>query len=245
MSVSWNPWHGCHKISPGCAHCYVYRTDLAHDKDPTQVKKTGSFSLPVARSRDGRYKVPPGELVYTCFTSDFLLEEADSWRPQAWEMMAQRPDLRFLFVTKRIERLAQVLPPDWREGYPNVAIFATCENQDRADYRLPILKNLPIGYKGIICEPLLEPVELRPYLGSWVRQVIVGGESGPQARPCDFRWIQSLAAQCRQAGVAFHFKQTGANFVKDGRRYQIPRQLQHSQAQKAGMDFLGEGEIWL
>ena len=83
MSVGWNPWHGCRKISEGCRHCYVYRQDERHDKDSSEVRKTSAFNLPVRRSRDGRFKVPAGEMVYTCFTSDFLLEEADAWRAEA------------------------------------------------------------------------------------------------------------------------------------------------------------------
>lgn len=113
MSVSWNPWHGCRKLSEGCRHCYVYRQDAQHDKDSREVRRTAAFNLPVRRTRDGRYKVPPGEMVYTCFTSDFLVEEADAWRAEAWEMIRIRSDLRFFFITKRIDRLMQVLPPDW------------------------------------------------------------------------------------------------------------------------------------
>ena len=129
MSVSWNPWHGCRKISEGCRNCYVYRQDSRHDKDSREVRQTAMFDRPVRRSRDGRFKVPAGEMVYTCFTSDFLLEEADAWRAEAWEMMRIRHDLRFLFFTKRIDRLAAVLPPDWGDGYENVVIGCTVENQ--------------------------------------------------------------------------------------------------------------------
>ena len=99
MSVSWNPWHGCRKLSEGCRHCYVYRQDAQHDKDSREVRRTAAFNLPVRRTRDGRYKVPPGEMVYTCFTSDFLVEEADAWRAEAWEMIRIRSDLRFFFIT--------------------------------------------------------------------------------------------------------------------------------------------------
>ena len=139
MSVSWNPWHGCRKLSEGCRHCYVYRQDAQHDKDSREVRRTAAFNLPVRRTRDGRYKVPPGEMVYTCFTSDFLVEEADAWRAEAWEMIRIRSDLRFFFITKRIDRLMQVLPPDWGGGYENLAVGCTVENQAMADYRLPLL----------------------------------------------------------------------------------------------------------
>lgn len=237
MPVVWNLWHGCHKHSAGCMHCYVYRMDEKHGKDSSIVAKTGQFNLPLRRDRTGDYKIPPGDLVYTCFTSDFLVEDADPWRPEAWEMMRQRRDLTFLFITKRIERLADCLPADWGGGYPNVHICCTAENQAAADQRLPIFREAPVQRKSIICEPLLEDIDLSPYLGGWVEQVMAGGESGNEARPCRYDWVLHLRRQCIDANVAFHFKQTGANFIKDGKHYHIKRQYQHSQARKAHIDF--------
>ena len=201
------------------------------------MKKTGDFSLPLRHARGGEYKLAPGTMVYTCFTSDFLLADADAWRPEAWAMMRERADLTFLFITKRIDRLAQTLPPDWGEGYPNVVIGCTVENQEMADYRLPIFQNAPARHKFLACEPLLEWLDLRAYLGPWLEQVIAGGESGNEARPCDYAWMLALRAQCVEAGVPFHFKQTGANFWKDGRHYRIERRFQHAQARRAEIDF--------
>ena len=163
MSVSWNPWHGCRKISEGCRNCYVYRQDSRHDKDSREVRQTAMFDRPVRRSRDGRFKVPAGEMVYTCFTSDFLLEEADAWRAEAWEMMRIRHDLRFLFFTKRIDRLAAVLPPDWGDGYENVVIGCTVENQAMADYRLLLFLATPVRHRLIVCAPLLGPLDIARY----------------------------------------------------------------------------------
>src|SRR5690554_2100360 len=101
--TTWNPWHGCHKISAGCQNCYVYRIDARYDRDSSQVKKTGNFTLPLKRNRAGAYKIPGGETVYTCFTSDFFVEDADPWRLQAWQMIRERSDLHFLMITKRID----------------------------------------------------------------------------------------------------------------------------------------------
>ena len=86
----WNLWHGCHKLSEGCRHCYVYRTDGKYGKDSSVVTKTEKFDLPLQRKKNGTYKIPSGNLVYTCFTSDFLIEDADEWRAEAWEMMRIR-----------------------------------------------------------------------------------------------------------------------------------------------------------
>ena len=234
--VNWNPWHGCHKVSAGCAHCYVYRMDDRHGKDASIVQKTSSFHLPVSHARDGAYKILPGCFIWTCFTSDFLLEDADEWRGEAWRMMRERSDCEFLFITKRITRLEQCMPEDWGKGYPNVSICCTVENQAKADERLPVFRDLPIRHKMIVCEPLLEKIDLSAYLGDWVESVTVGGESGDEARICNYDWILEIRRQCIEANVPFRFKQTGANFVKDGKRYQIKRAIQHSQARKANIN---------
>ena len=192
-SSLWNPWHGCHKLSTGCRHCYVYRGDSKHGKDSSIITKTGQFNLPVRRKKDKTYKIPSGNLVYTCFTSDFLIEEADEWRIEAWKMMRERYDLHFLFITKRIDRLGQCLPPDWGDGYDNVTICCTMENQDRVDYRLPLYKAAPVKHKIIICEPLLSAINFKGELGTWVEQIVVGGESGKEARICNYDWVLDLS----------------------------------------------------
>lgn len=238
----WNPWHGCRKISAGCMNCYVYRIDARHERDASLVSKTGNFNLPLKRNRKGDYKLPSGEMIYTCFSSDFFLDQADAWREEAWQMIAQRRDLQFLIITKRIDRFEVGLPSDWGSGYPHVTICSTCENQDRADFRLPILNALPIQHKAIICEPLLGPIDLKPWLNRSIEQVVVGGESGSEARSCDFSWVLGIRTQCLEKGVAFHFKQTGARFVKDGRLYQVAREHQHAQARKAKIDFQPEAD---
>lgn len=239
----WNPWHGCHKYSPGCMNCYVYRRDESVGRDASVVTKNANFEILVKKDRHGEWKIPSGSGVMTCFTSDFLLEDADPWRVRAWEMIAQRRDLNFFFITKRITRLAGdgaklLLPPDWGEnGYPHVSIGCTCENQQAADKRLPVFLSVPIHERTIILEPLLAPVDLTPFLDpTKIVRVAAGGESGEAARPVEYAWILALREQCRQAGVPFTFRQTGANFIKDGRAYRIPRKEQMRQARRAGID---------
>lgn len=236
-SKMWNLWHGCHKLSAGCQHCYVYRGDAKRDIDSSVVAKTKNFELPIQKKRNDEYKIPSGTLVYTCFTSDFFVEDADLWRGEAWEMMRVRQDLHFIMITKRIDRLQETLPADWGDGYDNVTICCTIENQDRADYRLPIYKAAPIKHKILICEPLLERIDLQSYdICSWIEQVVVGGESGYNTRPCNFDWVMELHDVCVENKVSFWFKQTGAKFIKDGKLYDIKRQFQHSQARKAGIN---------
>ena len=238
QSKIWNLWHGCQKLSAGCKHCYVYRGDAKRNIDSTVVTKTKNFDLPVQKKRNGDYKIPAGTMVYTCFTSDFFVEDADHWRLEAWDMIRLRSDLTFMMITKRIDRLNVSLPDDWGNGYEHVTICCTIENQDRTDYRIPIFKFAPIKHKILICEPLLERIDLRQYnIGTWVEQVVVGGESGYEARPCHYEWVTEIRDVCIENDVSFWFKQTGAKFVKDGRQFQIARQFQHSQARKAGINF--------
>ena len=236
-SKMWNLWHGCHKLSAGCKYCYVYRGDAKRGIDSSVVAKTKSFDLPIQKKRDGQYKILSGTTLYTCFTSDFFIEDADQWRTEAWKMMRLRNDLEFIIITKRIDRLHKTIPEDWDNGYENVTICCTVENQEMADYRIPIYKTSPIKHKIIICEPLLERINLRQYdIGSWAEQVVAGGESGKEARPCNYEWIKELHDLCETSGISFWFKQTGAKFIKDGHLYNIARQLQHSQARKAGLN---------
>ncbi len=151
-------------------------------------------------------------------------------------MIRTRTDLQFFIITKRIHRFRVNLPADWGEGYEHVTICSTCENQAMADYRLPILLSLPIRHKAIICEPLLERIDLSRWLDPSIEEVTVGGESGSQARTCDYDWVLDIRRQCIEKQVPFCFKQTGARFVKDHHLYRIPRKYQHSQAAKADID---------
>lgn len=236
----WNPWHGCHKISAGCKNCYVYREDAARGSviPSSEVRKTSSFNLPIRCDRQKCWKFPSGTHFWLCFTSDLLIEEADEWCPEIWDIIRQRSDCTFTFLTKRIDRLAQCLPPDWGEGYDNVEIGCTTENQDRADYRLPILLSLPIKHRSIAVEPMLERVDLHKYLDpKSIEGVSVGGESSKYARPLNYDWVLDLRQQCVDAEIPFGFHQTGSYLIKDGKQYHIPREHQHSQANKAGLNF--------
>lgn len=242
-SVTWNLWHGCTKVSPGCQHCYVYRRDMMHGKDTAIVQKTSSFNLPVRRNRagefKGQYKYGPGSVFYTCFTSDFFHPDADAWRPEAWEMMRIRSDCRFYMITKRPERILRCLPEDWGTGYENVEISCTCENQKMADLRLPVFLEIPMRHRSIVHEPLLGPTDIRNYLAVYhdrIDSVSVGGESGPEARICDYAWVLDIRQQCMEYKILFHYHQTGARLLKDGKLYDIPRKYHHSQARKAGID---------
>ena len=89
---------------------------------------------------------------------------------------------------------------------------------------------IPVSYTHLI--------DLRPFhIDTWIEQVVAGGESGYESRPCDFDWVMDLRDVCAEHNVAFWFKQTGSKFIKDGKLYPIQRRLQHAQARKAGINF--------
>ena len=134
MHDIWNPWHGCVKCSEGCQNCYMYFLDRQRNRDGSDIFKTKSgFNYPLQKKRSGGYKIQSGELIRVCMTSDFFLEEADAWRNEAWEIMRQRPDVKFFLLTKRPQRVKDCLPDDWGDGWENVMLNVSCENQRRAD----------------------------------------------------------------------------------------------------------------
>lgn len=233
----WNPWHGCAKYSEGCRNCYVYRRDESVGRDASKVERNKDFDKPLRRDRFGNYKIKGGSTVYACMTSDFFLDKADQWRDEAWDIIRTRSDVDFCIITKRITRFVESIPDDWGDGWDNVTICVTTENQQEFDRRFPVFKDLPIKHKRLICEPLLSKIDTHGWLcDSKIEGLVAGGESGNNARICDYNWILSLCEQCADAGVPFHFKQTGARFLKDGRIYRVPRRLQHEQARKANIN---------
>jgi protein gp37 len=211
----WNPWRGCHRISEGCKYCYIHKGDAKRGVDTNDIVRTDAFDAPITINKKGEYKMKPNQMVYVCFASDFLLEEADQWRLECWKMIKSRPDLRFLFLTKRIERFSKCLPEDWGDGYDNVTIGCSVENQEAVDRKLPILTTLPIKHRNIILQPLLGAVNIEKYLDS-AELVLVGGESDSSARPHDYEWVLSVRDQCVRHNVNFDFHQCGTRFIVNG-----------------------------
>lgn len=246
MHDVWNPWHGCRKYSEGCDHCYMYYLDAKRGLDCSDIHKTKSFDYPLKKSRNGDYKIRPGELVRVCMSSDFFIEDADAWRPEAWEIIRFRSDVKFFLLTKRAGNIASRLPPDWDNGYPNVILNVTCENQARADERLPILLNIPAAHKGVMCAPLIGPIDMDKYLGSGrIEQVLCGGENYDGCRPCDYGWIASLSGQCRAHDTTFAFIETGSVFIKNGQRYDIKyKDAQSRLAFESGLSYRGKRIEW-
>ena len=191
MHDIWNPWHGCKKCSEGCQNCYMYFLDEQRGKNGADIYRTkAGFRYPLSKDRSGRYKVQSGEQLRVCMTSDFFLEEADIWRDEAWSIIRQRPDVVFFLLTKRPERVGECLPYDWGDGWENVFFNVSCENQKRADERIPILLSLPFKHKGIMCAPFIGEISIREYLKTGqLEQVICDGENYAGARPCHYEWV--------------------------------------------------------
>ena len=243
MHDIWNPWHGCIKKSEGCQYCYMYFLDKQRGSDGRRIYKVkNNFDYPLSKDKNGHYKIKSGEIIRVCMTSDFFLEEADEWRKDAWKIMKKRSDVAFMLITKRPERIASVLPPDWGNGYENVFLNITCENQKRADERIPILFELPFKHKGIMAAPFIGAVSLKNYLpAGQIEQVIAGGENYDGSRPLYYEWVKQLYDECVAANVTFCFLEIGTNFVKDGRMYRLPsKRLQSVMAYKSGLQHIGK-----
>ncbi len=231
----WNPWRGCNRYSEGCKYCYIHKGDYKRGVDTNNIVKNEKFDAPILKNKKGEYKMKSGQLVYLCFSTDFLLEEGDQWRKECWDIIRERQDLEFLFLTKRIERFMDCIPEDWGDGYDNVTVGCTIENQQRADERLSVFMDLPIKHKNIICQPLIEAIDIEKYLLGQ-ELVVVGGESDKNARPLNYDWVLSIREQCIRAGVHFQFRQCGTHFIKDGKEYKLNVRDLCSQARKADIN---------
>ncbi len=244
MHDIWNPWHGCRKISEGCKNCYMYYLDKKYSDANGAIiyKSKNNFEYPLKKDRQGEYKIKAGEQIRVCMTSDFFLEEADEWRMQAWDIIKKRSDVKFFILTKRANRIKSNLPSDWNEGYENVILNVTAENQKRADERIPILLDIKAKHKGVMVAPFIDKVDIEKYLKTGqIEQVICGGENYDGSRICNFDWVKKLSKDCIDNNVTFCFMETGTNFVKDDKLYHLKsKKIQSNMAYKSGVNFIGK-----
>jgi protein gp37 len=240
--MNWEPWTGCYKISDGCTYCYFYGP-YSKRNGQNVVQKTDEFEKAISKNAKGMPKISSGKIVATCFASDFFIPEADEWRLEAWAMIKSRPDLEFLILTKRIDRFEVSLPPDWGDGYDNVNIGCTVENQELADYRLPLFLSYPIKQRFVACAPLLGEIDLSKYLDG-IEHVTVGGKTGREARICDYDWVLNIREQCFKVGCTFWFKNTGSFFKRDGEVQKINPFKQNSLAKELGINMLGDKKLF-
>ncbi len=204
----WNPWQGCHKVSPGCAHCYMFTWQRRYGKGQDVVIRSAPATVraPLRWQRQMGQGTYTGArhgttlLVFTCSLSDFFLEEADAWRGDVWEIIRSTPNLTYQILTKRPELIMDRLPSDWGEGYQNCWIGVSVENQ-RWRSRLERLRTIPAVVRFASFEPILGDLGS---LALWLPMLdwaIVGGESGAGHRPMALPWLHSVVTQCQAAGV--------------------------------------------
>lgn len=196
---TWNPWMGCHKVSPGCKNCYMFRDMKRYGRDPNVVVRSRTtFTAPASWKEPRR--------VFTCSWSDFFIPEADEWRDEVWNLIKGTPQHTYQILTKRPERIRAHLPSDWGEGYSNVWLGVSVElNQYRS--RMDILREIPVKVRFVSAEPLLGPLQLDLNGFQWV---ITGGESDYEnPRPADPDWFRSIRDQCLREKVAYFHKQQG------------------------------------
>ena len=196
--ATWNPWHGCHKISPGCKNCYMFSEKKMYGQDPDNVVRSKTtFNAPL------KWKDP--RRIFTCSWSDWFIEEADVWRNEAWDIITRTPRHTYQILTKRIERASgrlSIIP------LPNVWLGVSVEDRKYGLPRIDILREIPASVRFLSIEPQIEDLGALDLRG--IHWVIIGGESGHGARPFDIAWARSVIEQCRAAGVACFVKQLGA-----------------------------------
>jgi protein gp37 len=203
-----NFWWGCHKVSAECKHCYINGIMLRAGRTPFDgPMRTVDWSKPHRWERRATEDVRRLR-VFTCSMSDFFHPGADAWRDEAWNVIRQCPSLDWLILTKRPELIANRLPGDWGDGYRNVWLGVTC-GVTSSLHRLETLRAIPAVLRWVSAEPLLGPIDFRPYLDGSYRWIITGCEQAGvgKRREMDLEWVRDIDAQFRGAGIAHFFKQ--------------------------------------
>ncbi len=228
---TWNPirgtvgkWH-CTKVSEGCKYCYAERLNRRFG-GPAYVVGADTLRLDEkVLQKPLHWKRP--RMVFVCSMTDLFHEDVlFGWLNRVFEVMAATRQHTFQILTKRPARMREYLKYEGvaPEEMPNVWLGTSIENQATADKRIPELLRTPAAVRFLSCEPLLGPMtvplaeptgEFRTHRGrrqlqmkqTGIEWVIVGGESGPHARPMHPEWARSIRDQCQAAGVSFFMKQ--------------------------------------
>lgn len=207
--ATWNPWHGCKKVSPGCKYCYMFRDKERYGHDPTTVLRSKTkFDAPL--------KWEGSKLIFTCSWSDWFIEEADEWREEAWDIIRRTPQHTYQILTKRPERIHENLPT-YFEALENVWIGVSIESQAQVN-RLEYLVDLGCTTFASF-EPLIGFIDWNFFMSA-LDWVIIGGESGNDTgkyryRECKIEWIEYLVYESQAAGVNCFVKQLGTYLSKE------------------------------
>jgi protein gp37 len=216
-SIEWtthtfNPWWGCTKVSDGCKFCYAeslskrYGHDVWGANKSRRLMSDNHWQNPIKWNAEAiqlgvRYRV------FCASMADVFEEQAPEGQlERLWELIRQTPNLDWQLLTKRPQRIAENLPSDWGQGYTNVWLGTSVEDE-RVLERIEHLIAVPAMVHFLSLEPLLGPLPNLPLEN--IDWVIAGGESGHGARSMEKQWVIEIRRQCRAFGVAFFFKQWG------------------------------------
>ncbi len=216
--ATWNIARGCKKVDADCKFCYMYRESLNESRyNPKQITRTKTvFNLPL--------KLKEPSKIFMSSLTDVFIEEIDSYRHEAWDIIRACPHHTFQILTKRPERIKSQLPLDWGMGYKNVWL-GTSIGHEEAMYRVEELCQVEAEVRFLSIEPLYErlqdviPIDWSD--GSpMIDWVIIGGESGNDRgkylyRSCQVEWIEDIIEQCRKADVPVFVKQLGRHLAKE------------------------------
>ena len=220
--ATWNPFQGCTKVDGDCKFCYMYRDKERYGQDPTTLVRSAPATF---NSILNPKKYPAGSLVFSASWSDWGHPDARPHLADAWGNVAKRPDLTFQILSKRDWRPA--LPANWTpEGWPNVWLGTSIGSPKGAD-RVRALADVSAVVRFLSVEPLWSPGvadAIRDVVESGrIDWIILGGESGPKARPMHPTWAREVRDLAASAGVPLLFKQWGewapssvSSWVDDG-----------------------------
>lgn len=203
--LTWNPVTGCTKISQGCKNCYAERmAKRLHAMGSERYRNTFAVTLhPDLIDTPRRWRSP--RIIFVNSMSDLFHPDIPAdYIAKVFRTMAECPQHTFQVLTKRSERLAELAPS---LPWPDNVWMGTSVEDRRVIHRIADLSSVPAATRFLSCEPLIGPLDNLPLEG--IHWVIVGGESGPRARPMQAKWALSILRQCRAAGVPFFFKQWG------------------------------------
>jgi protein gp37 len=220
---TFNAWVGCTKVSDACTNCYAEawakRAGTPQLWTGDRRRTTAAYWQQPLKWNEEAARTGIRRKVFCCSLADVFDNQVPSrWRDDLWHRIDQTPHLDWLLLTKRPQNIAKMLPspsigaPEWGDGWQNVWLGTTCEDQEHYRMRYRHLSNVPARIRFISYEPALGPLRLdwplspRAIKPDWV---IVGGESGGGARPMDARWAKMVLDTCREDGIKFFMKQMG------------------------------------
>ena len=250
-SIEWtdhtfNPWWGCTKVSPACDHCYAEawdkRTGGNHWGSRADRRPFGDkhWDEPLRWDRAAAAAGTRRRVFCASMADVFDNAAPKGARDRLWYLIRSTPRLDWQLLTKRPQNVRKMLPSDWGDGYANVWLGTTTENQEEAERRVPHLISIEARVRFLSCEPLLGAIFLtRDWLNGKLHWIIAGGESGPKARPSNPDWFRSLRDQCAAAGLAFHFKQWGSWVPDFGEQALSMKRMKRIQPESAlGLQYL-------